>query len=146
MRPGAGTPPVRELLILCFMPLTHGINPRIVRRHVNSPKHPRSSAPGDSTNPSSYAVEEINSYIAIRDSLLTEAEADPTHATLQFACAANDFVESCLKPVRTPYEAQHLPEADAVRERKRCEAIKIRIAKLACVALSKYERECASAR
>ena len=43
---------------------------------------------------------------------------------------ANQFVENCLKPARPLYESQHLPEADAVRERGRCQAVKVRLALL----------------
>ena len=79
---------------------------------------------------SDYAVAEINAYIAIRDQLLDEAEKMHTTAKLASAALANHFVESCLKPARSPYEAQCLPEKDAIRERKRCEAVRIRIAEL----------------
>jgi len=43
---------------------------------------------------------------------------------------SNEFVENCLKPARSPYGAQHLPAVDAVRERMRCEAVKVRLALL----------------
>ena len=79
---------------------------------------------------SQYAVDEINAYIAIRDNWLAEAEATTTSANLRRLILANDFVQSCLKPARSPYEAQYLPERDADRERKRCAAVKIRIAEL----------------
>jgi hypothetical protein len=77
-----------------------------------------------------YAVDEITFYIAMRDSCLAEAEEFPTAANIQRACIANDFVETYLKPAPPPYEGQFLPEADAVRERKRCKAVKVRIAEL----------------
>lgn len=77
-----------------------------------------------------YATAEINAYIATRDNLLAEAEATTTSANLRRLSLANDFVRSCLKPARSPYEKQHLPERDADRERKRCAAVKIRIAEL----------------
>ena len=79
---------------------------------------------------SAYSIAEINAYIAIRDQLLSEAEELHTSAKLASTTLANDFVEGCLKPARTPYEAQCLPELDAVRERKRCEAVRVRIAQL----------------
>jgi hypothetical protein len=56
---------------------------------------------------SKYIVDEINAYIAIRDGLMVR-----------------------LKPARPAYQAQHLPEADAVRERKRCQTVKARVAAL----------------
>jgi hypothetical protein len=77
-----------------------------------------------------YSVAEINAYIVIRDQLLAEAEELHSSAKLASTALANDFVEGCLKPARTPYEAQCLPESDAMRERKRCEAVRERIAKL----------------
>jgi hypothetical protein len=79
---------------------------------------------------SAYSVAEINAYIAIRDQLLAEAEELHTSAKLASTALANDFVEGCLKPARSPYQAQCLPESDAVRERKRCEAVRSRIAQL----------------
>jgi hypothetical protein len=74
-----------------------------------------------------YALDEITAYIAIRDNLLAEAEEGPTTSTLHRAGIANDVVEIFLKPARPPYEAQYLAEADAARERKRCETVKARI-------------------
>jgi len=75
-------------------------------------------------------IEEINTFIAIRDYLLTAAEASKTQEQINRASLANEVVETCLRPARHPYEAQSLPEADAIRERKRCHAAKSRIAKL----------------
>ena len=79
---------------------------------------------------SAYSVAEINAYIAIRDQLLAEAEELHSSTKLASTALANDFVEGCLKPARSPYEAQFLPESDAVRERKRCEVVRERIAEL----------------
>lgn len=75
-------------------------------------------------------IAEIKAYIAIRDDLLAEAEQLKTRAKIDSLAVANDFVRSCLKPARPPYESQCLPEADAVHERKRCEAVRTRIAEL----------------
>jgi hypothetical protein len=77
-----------------------------------------------------YSAAEISAYIAIRDELLAEAEEIHTSAKFAATELANDFVFGCLKPARSPYEAQCLPELDAVRERKRCEAVRVRIAEL----------------
>ena len=84
------------------------------------------------TEPESSAciIEEINTFIAIRDYLLTAAEASKTEEQINRASLANEVVETCLRPARHPYEAQSLPQADAIRERKRCLAAKSRIAKL----------------
>ena len=79
---------------------------------------------------SAYTVAEINAYIAIRDQLLAEAEEVRTTAKLSSTALANDFVLGCLQPARSPYETQCLPETDAVRERKRCEAVRDRLAQL----------------
>ena len=79
---------------------------------------------------SAYIISEINTFIAIRDYLLTEAEASKTREQINRASLANQVVETCLRPPRHPYEAQSLPEADAIRERKRCHAAESRIAKL----------------
>ena len=66
----------------------------------------------------------------IRDGLLAEAEKVTNSQTLQRASIANDFLASFLRPGRPPYEAQFLTEAQAVRERERCETVKLRIAEL----------------
>jgi len=79
---------------------------------------------------SAYSVAEINAYIAIRDQLLAEAEKLHSSAKIASTALANDFVEGCLQPARPPYEAQCLPEADAARERQRCERVRERIAQL----------------
>lgn len=80
---------------------------------------------------SSQAIEEINAYIAVRDQSLAHAERVPTRGTVDRALLANEFVESCLRPVRSPYQAQALPEANAADERQRCTAAKARLAQLA---------------
>jgi len=73
---------------------------------------------------------EIHSYLAARDLLLREADANPTELNLRRAGAANEFAESCLRPARSPYQAQALPEAEAARERLRCHVVKMRLAHL----------------
>ena len=83
-----------------------------------------------STFGSAYSVAEINAYIAIRDQLLAEAEEVRSKAKLASTALANDFVFGCLQPARSPYEAQCLPETEASHERKRCEAVRDRIAQL----------------
>ncbi len=75
-----------------------------------------------------YAAKEINAYIEIRDQLLAEAEKVRTPAKLDSVLIANDFVAGCLKPARSPYELQCLPEAQADEERKRCAAVSNRVA------------------
>jgi hypothetical protein len=102
---------------------------------INSTKR---SAKGKSRQPATltsafgsvYSVAEITAYIAIRDDLLAEAEKLQTGAKLAATELANDFVFGCLKSARPPYEAQYLPESDAVRERKRCEVVRARIEQL----------------
>lgn len=79
---------------------------------------------------SEQAFAEIGAYVAIRDRLLADAETSRTEAMLDRAEMANEFLQSCLKPARSPYQAQSLPEADAACERKRCEAVKVRIERL----------------
>jgi hypothetical protein len=77
-----------------------------------------------------YSVAEINAYIAIRDQLLDEAEKLHTTEKVASTALANDFVEGCLRPARSPYEAQCLPESEAASERKRCEAARERLTEL----------------
>jgi hypothetical protein len=79
---------------------------------------------------SAYSITEIYAYISIRDQLLSEAEQFRSAAKLASTALANDFVEGCLVPPRPPYETQCLPETDAIRERKRCESVRVRIAEL----------------
>jgi len=104
-------------------------------RKVFLPKHgskkrlPK-SAKSPNQNLTSYIGDEINAYGVIRDIALAEAEKEPTPLNLERARIANDFVQNCLRPARTPYEAQNLPEPEATRERRRCEDAKMRIALL----------------
>jgi hypothetical protein len=90
----------------------------------------RQAAKSVPRNTAKYAVAEIRAYIAIRDSLLAEAEELRTRAKLDSALVANDYVETCLKSARAPYQAQFFPKAEATRERQRCTAVKERIAEL----------------
>ena len=126
------------------MRLIHGLSPLAIFPHVISKKGLRKSPKPAERNSSKETVAEINAYIAIRDMYLAEAEEVTTDTTLHRVCVANDLVATYLKPARSPYEAQHLPEADAARERKRCEAVKVRIAELACAAVSAHEHAGAS--
>ena len=77
-----------------------------------------------------YVVDEINAYVVIRDIALAEAEKEPTAVNLERARIANDFVQNCVKPARSPYQAQHLPETDAARERCNCQAVKARLSSI----------------
>lgn len=94
------------------------------------PESRRFTATLSPTFGSAYSVAEINAYIAIRDQLLTETEELRTAAKLASTELANDFVLGCLQPTRSPYQAQCLAEGDAIRERKRCEVVRNRIAQL----------------
>lgn len=76
------------------------------------------------------AIAEIGAYIAIRERLLAEAERTRSEALIDRVAGANAFVQSCLKPARLPYQGQCLPEYEAAHEWKRCEAVKVRIARL----------------
>jgi hypothetical protein len=82
------------------------------------------------TQSSEYVIGEINAFIAIRDELLAEVEDAKTSSKLDSLIIANNFVESCLTPARSPYDVQFLPEPAAKRERERCEQIKQRVADL----------------
>ena len=79
---------------------------------------------------SQHAHDEIGAYIAIRNILLADVEKSPTSEAIASLAAANDVVETCLRPACPPYQAQHLAETDAVRERKVCQKVKQRIAQL----------------
>jgi len=73
---------------------------------------------------------EIQAYAAIRDLLLNDAEVTTTTESLRRATIANEFVENCLQPPRSPYQAQHLESRQAARELERCCVAKMRIATL----------------
>lgn len=75
-------------------------------------------------------VSEIYAYIAARNLLLREVEENTTESNLRRATSANEFAENCLRPARSPYQAQSLPEAEAARERRHCQAVKVRLAEL----------------
>jgi hypothetical protein len=110
------------------MPLTHEPAKVLTKKHARPPANPATSQ---------HVVDEINAYIAIRDELLAEAEQIMTRAKIDSVTVANDFVATCLKPARPPYQAQCLPETDAVRERRRCETVKARIRELMALVAAK---------
>jgi hypothetical protein len=97
---------------------------------ASAEKHLQAPAKTAERSQTKHAHAEIHAYIVIRDRLLAEAEAIPSNSTLHRACIANDVVEIFLKPAKTPYEAQYLPENEASHERERCEAVKTRVAEL----------------
>jgi hypothetical protein len=94
---------------------------------MNSQKTMRKSPAAPAADSASL---EIHSYLAARDLLLREAEANTTESHLRRAWAANELAENWLRPARSPYQAQSLPEAEAARERLRCNAVKVRLAQL----------------
>lgn len=103
---------------------------RSAATNASAEKHLQAPAKPAERTQAKHAHAEIHAYIAIRDRLLAEAEAIPGNSTLHRACIANDVVEIFLKPAKTPYEAQYLPENEASHERKRCETVKSRIAEM----------------
>ena len=113
------------------MQVTHGLNPGATFLESVFGKRRRKPAMPLPAEGSNTAVAEIAAYIAIRDRYLAEAEEYPTEDALHRARIANDLVRSYVKPARSPYQAQYLPEADAVIERKRCEIVHGRITALA---------------
>ena len=110
------------------MPLTHEPAKVLTKKHTHPSATPASSK---------HVIDEINAYIAIRDELLAEAEQIMTRAKIDSVTVANDFVATCLKPARPPYQAQCLAETDAVRESKRCETVKARIRELIALVAAK---------
>jgi hypothetical protein len=119
---------VRELLFLQGMQPTHQPRSSIVRPTFKGENHASWSSTRHAM--STYIADEIRAYATIRDLALAEAEKVTNALNLQRARIANVFVETALKPARTPYESQHLPEGDAARERQRCEAVKVRLSLL----------------
>src|SRR5437762_2105413 len=98
------------------MQSTHEVSDAVVLPGEKPAAFPRKSGGAARGVDQTHAVEEISAYISIRDGLLREAEKSATCEMLRRASIANDFVETCLQPARSPYEAQFLSEADAVRE------------------------------
>ncbi len=76
------------------------------------------------------ARDEIEAYAAIRDLLLSNAEVTTSIESLRRAAIANELLESCLRPPRSPWQAQYLEPREAARELDRCCATKMRIAAL----------------
>ncbi|HEY2713288.1 MAG TPA: hypothetical protein VGI60_12295 [Chthoniobacterales bacterium] len=76
------------------------------------------------------ARDEIEACLATRDLLLREAEKHTDETNLRRAISANEFAVDCLRPVRSPYETQALPESHARGERRRCQAVRRRLAEL----------------
>ncbi len=76
------------------------------------------------------ARDEIQAYAVIRDLLVSDAEVTTSVESLRRAAIANDFVESCLRLPRSPWQAEYLEPREAARERERCCAAKMRIAAL----------------
>ena len=76
------------------------------------------------------ASAEIYSFIAARNLLLHETEKNPTELNLSRAEAANRYVESCLRPMASPYQAQSLSETEAARERQRCLTVRALLCEL----------------
>jgi hypothetical protein len=101
---------------------------------IKSPTGRTTAKTGQSKQPkhqkSEYIIGEINAFIAIRDELLAEVEEATNASKLHSLLVANNFVETCLTPARSPYDVQVLPEPDAKRERQRCEQVKRRVADL----------------
>ena len=76
------------------------------------------------------ASAEIHAYIASRDLAVADAERNVTSATLNRAFLANELVQNCLTPARSPYQAQSLSEGKAQIERQRCETVTRRLSQL----------------
>ena len=111
---------------ICFQTSMQATLP-LYQPAMNSQKTMRKSPAPNATGAAS---SEIHAYLAARDLLLREAEANTTESHLSRAWAANELAEGWLRPARSPYEAQSLPEAEAIRERLRCNAVKVRLAQL----------------
>jgi hypothetical protein len=76
------------------------------------------------------ASAEIHAYIAARDLALADVERNVTSTTLNRAFLANELVQNCLQPARSPYASQSLPEGEAATEQKRCDAVQRRLSQL----------------
>ena len=112
----------------CFPESMQATLPSRATRKGSAPKP--TSRPAATPQERHAVAEEIFSFIAVRDLLLAEAEEHTSEASLHRVWMANEFAERCLEPARPPYQAQTLPEAEAVFERRRCQTIKVRISQL----------------
>ena len=121
---------VRELLFPQGMQATQQPRSPIVRPTFKREKTQPQAWSSTRHAMSTYIADEIQAYATIRDLALAEAEKITNSLNLERARIANEFVENCLKPAKSPYEAQHLPEGDAAREHQRCEAVKVRLSLL----------------
>lgn len=73
---------------------------------------------------------EVQAYAVIRDLLVSDAEVTTSTESLRRAAIANEFVERCLRPPRSPWQAEYLEPGEAARQREHCGAAKMRIAAL----------------
>jgi hypothetical protein len=114
------------------------LNPAPLRHPASTVLAPRryvSSSTFSFRHGSPEASAEIHAYIAARDLALAEAERTVTSTNLNRAFLANELVQNCLQPARTPFASQSLADAEARAERQRCEAATGRIAQLRACAL-----------
>ena len=65
-----------------------------------------------------------------RTLLVAKIELSVHYLDVETDLSANEFAENCLRPAHSPYKAQALPEAEAARERRHCQAVKMRLAEL----------------
>ena len=103
---------------------------RPARKGTMRPTNSETISQNSAGSNSSPAITEIHAYLAARNLVLREAEENTTELNLRRATSANEFAENCLRPARSPYEAQALPEPEAARERAHCQAVKLRLAEL----------------
>ncbi len=101
--------------------------PRKIKKNRSAKISTSTSAPFQECNA---AAEEIHSFIAVRDLLLAEAEELTNEANLHRLWMANEFAARCLEPARAPYQMQCLSPVEATVERRRCQAVNVRIAQL----------------
>ena len=111
-----------------------GRRPNIVTRTIS--RSPSAFSRGRIS--SQQANDEIHAFIAARDMSLVEAERSLSDMSLNRAFLAKDLVTNYLKPACSPYQAQSLPEEDAARERKRCEAAKVRLEQLRARTMDRF--------
>ena len=107
--------------------------------HLNPASLHRSGAPRPVTSfryGSPAATAEIHAFIATRDLAVAEAERHVSSNTLNRAFLANELVQNCLAPARSPYDGQSLAESEATTERKRCDAVSRRLVQLRACAVA----------
>jgi hypothetical protein len=90
----------------------------------------RSTAEPPSVHGPAYSSEELAAFVAARDLIVRQAEANTTELNLRRAAAANEFVAACIGSSVASDSSVLLTAGQKAREEKRCDSLKLRLAEL----------------